>query len=839
MFIDPLLLQNNPSSPYSFSPTQTPSTYRRRVRHPSTDNYKPYCLIPIFSFIFYQTIFFDWPPVNPHLFDDQLAIASFAKVKFRLPLSFTFCSFRTVNGMQNSGSLPKSNSLKTPQQSLRRLNFCSQISTGQQTSPVVFPEKRTKGKVSKRNDVTVNSNDSKKDHRIDIGDEQSDLLGYEVISGKLVLDKRKAIKGSDLEKSTETAHLDSIDAKLTSRALCWGSHVLSLDDVISVSYNYGMRHFIVHSYPIKKRSYNLSCFLKSGRSRKDFCFLASTPDEAFQWVTGFADQHCFVNCSPHPLVSSKKQDSEILATDFSYGHIKSKSPPRMLVILNPRSGRGRSSKVFHNLVEPIFKLAGFKLEVVKTTSAGHARNLAFNVDFSTCPDGIICVGGDGIVNEVLNGLLCRDNQKEAISIPIGIIPAGSDNSLVWTVLGVRDPVSAALAIVKGGLTATDVFAVEWIQTGVIHFGMTVSYFGFVSDVLELSERYQKRFGPLRYFVAGVLKFLCLPKYAYELEYLPVTKQKSDLDRKILAEKDTVDMSDLYTDIMKRSDGGAGNGIPRASSLSSIDSIMTPTRTPHEPDTTTEPSDYVRAIDQKSKRLSTGRPVVPSEPEVIQTSSTPNWPRTRSKSRADKTWTGLTDPTRASWGNLGANDKEDISSTMSDPGPIWDTEPKWDTEPNWEMENPIQLPGPGPAGPATEREETGVVLEENWVVKKGKFLGILVCNHSCKTVQSLSSQVVAPKAEHDDNTLDLLLVHGSGRLRLLRFFLLLQMGRHLSLPYVEYIKVKSVKLKPGKSTHNGCGIDGELFRVSGQVVSSLLPDQCRLIGRAPSSSVKGL
>ncbi|MCH84279.1 sphingoid long-chain bases kinase 1-like, partial [Trifolium medium] len=82
---------------------------------------------------------------------------------------------------------------------------------------------------------------------------------------------------------------------------------------------------------------------------------------------------------------------------------------------------------------------------------------------------------------VVNGLLSRDNQKEGISIPIGIIPAGSDNSLVWTVLGVRDPVSAAMAIVKGGLTATDVFAVEWIQNNKIHFGLTVSYYGFVSD----------------------------------------------------------------------------------------------------------------------------------------------------------------------------------------------------------------------------------------------------------------------------------------------------------------------------------------------------------------------
>lgn len=53
-----------------------------------------------------------------------------------------------------------------------------------------------------------------------------------------------------------------------------------------------------------------------------------------------------------------------------------------------------------------------------------------------------------LILQVLNGLLSRDNQKEGISIPIGIIPAGSDNSLVWTVLGVRDPISAALAIVK-------------------------------------------------------------------------------------------------------------------------------------------------------------------------------------------------------------------------------------------------------------------------------------------------------------------------------------------------------------------------------------------------------
>ncbi|GAY47483.1 hypothetical protein CUMW_104850 [Citrus unshiu] len=368
--------------------------------------------------------------------------------------------------------------------------------------------------------------------------------------------------------------------------------------------------------------------------------------------------------------------------------------------------------------------------------------------------------------------------------------------------------------------------------------MTVSYYGFVSDVLELSEKYQKRFGPLRYFVAGFLKFLCLPKYSYEVEYLPASKE--DLEGKQSAEREVVDMSDLYTDIMRKS---KNEGMPRASSLSSIDSIMTPSRmSGGDPDTTcssthasTEPSEYVRGLDPKSKRLSSGRSNVMAEPEVIHPqlplSTTPNWPRTRSKSRTDK-WTGLTvahDPSRCSWGNTATNDKEDISSTLSDPGPIWDAEPKWDTEPNWDVENPIELPGPSDDVEAGTKKEGIPRYEENWIVKKGQYLGIMICNHACRTVQS--AQVVAPRAEYDDNTMDMLLVHGSGRLRLARFFLLLQMGRHLSLPYVEYVKVKSVKIKAGKHTHNSCGIDGELFPLNGQVISSLLPEQCRLIGRS--------
>ncbi|MCI35177.1 sphingoid long-chain bases kinase 1-like, partial [Trifolium medium] len=70
------------------------------------------------------------------------------------------------------------------------------------------------------------------------GDEKSDLLGYVVFSGKLVLDKRKISVNNNnndaQQTSFDTTNQAAVDAKLTSKALLWGSHVLHLDDVISV-----------------------------------------------------------------------------------------------------------------------------------------------------------------------------------------------------------------------------------------------------------------------------------------------------------------------------------------------------------------------------------------------------------------------------------------------------------------------------------------------------------------------------------------------------------------------------------------------------------------------------
>ena len=154
--------------------------------------------------------------------------------------------------MQKSGSLSRSStspsvrvSSSSPQsqQSFRRLSLCAQITT--HSSPIVFPEKRTKKlkASSKRGEspVTDDQTDKSKreEHRINIvgGDEKYDLLGYVVYSGKLILDKRTKTNSADVDQSsfTDIANQEAVAAKLTSKALVWGSHVLPLDDVISVN----------------------------------------------------------------------------------------------------------------------------------------------------------------------------------------------------------------------------------------------------------------------------------------------------------------------------------------------------------------------------------------------------------------------------------------------------------------------------------------------------------------------------------------------------------------------------------------------------------------------------
>lgn len=71
-------------------------------------------------------------------------------------------------------------------------------------------------------------------------------------------------------------------------------------------------------------------------------------------------------------------------------------------------------------------------------------------------DVLVCVSGDGVIHQVLNGFTEREDALAALRLPIAPIPTGSGNALNVNLVGPKkatDLALAALGVIKGALNA--------------------------------------------------------------------------------------------------------------------------------------------------------------------------------------------------------------------------------------------------------------------------------------------------------------------------------------------------------------------------------------------------
>ncbi|KFM24516.1 Sphingosine kinase 1 [Auxenochlorella protothecoides] len=137
--------------------------------------------------------------------------------------------------------------------------------------------------------------------------------------------------------------------------------------------------------------------------------------------------------------------------------VSAAAPRRLLVVINPVSGRGRGQALFNKEVQPLLEAAGIQARVVCTTSKGHATELVTGQRPDQI-DAIAVVGGDGTVFEVLQGMLNRPDGEAARQLPLVQIPAGSGNGLAAST-GLWDVTTAVHALVKGCTSPMDVSSV--------------------------------------------------------------------------------------------------------------------------------------------------------------------------------------------------------------------------------------------------------------------------------------------------------------------------------------------------------------------------------------------
>src|SRR5689334_7363184 len=125
---------------------------------------------------------------------------------------------------------------------------------------------------------------------------------------------------------------------------------------------------------------------------------------------------------------------------------------RVCLVINPRDGQNLSKLTG---ILAVFAAAGWHTDIMLKEYGGHTMELATNAA-SQGHVLVIAYGGDGTLNQVVNGLM---NGKKHESI-VGVLPGGTVNQWAAEVGIPQDPVKAALAPVSSNVRKIDVAHVD-------------------------------------------------------------------------------------------------------------------------------------------------------------------------------------------------------------------------------------------------------------------------------------------------------------------------------------------------------------------------------------------
>ncbi|NLN69437.1 MAG: diacylglycerol kinase family lipid kinase [Chloroflexi bacterium] len=119
---------------------------------------------------------------------------------------------------------------------------------------------------------------------------------------------------------------------------------------------------------------------------------------------------------------------------------------RSCVIVNPTAGKGAAKKVMPQ-IEALLQGLGLDYEIKYTDHPGHGIELAeeaCNDDYAT----LVAVGGDGTVNEVINGMMRSDRQNERLP-HLGVLPVGRGNDFSFG-MGIPQDLESACRLLANG-----------------------------------------------------------------------------------------------------------------------------------------------------------------------------------------------------------------------------------------------------------------------------------------------------------------------------------------------------------------------------------------------------
>jgi YegS/Rv2252/BmrU family lipid kinase len=204
-----------------------------------------------------------------------------------------------------------------------------------------------------------------------------------------------------------------------------------------------------------------------------------------------------------------------------------------LVIVNPNAGRQKGQKDWPE-IEQLLKEKGFAFKCIQTERKFHAIEIT-KEQIEEGYKKIIVVGGDGTLNEVVNGIfLQKKHPSNEITIGIITVGTGNDWGRMYSIPGKYS--KAIKAIQKGKTFVQDAGMVDYSVNG--HFEKryfaNIAGMGYDALVAEKTNALKEKGkgGALSYLLN-----LCAGLFQYK-----VTRLKIDIDQKTVFEGDVFSLS---------------------------------------------------------------------------------------------------------------------------------------------------------------------------------------------------------------------------------------------------------------------------------------------------------
>lgn len=172
-------------------------------------------------------------------------------------------------------------------------------------------------------------------------------------------------------------------------------------------------------------------------------------------------------------------------------------------IINPVAGKQRETNISEAIKERFSRFSQ-SYEILTTEGPYHARDLAMQAVSQAAEKGeslrIYSVGGDGTLNEIINGVIGAD-------VEIGVIPCGTGNDSIRSLYAITDPFKLIMVLPISASTTLDLGKAN------DRYFFNISSIGFDADVVLQSRRYKSAFpGPIAYLMGVISALIWLRKF---------------------------------------------------------------------------------------------------------------------------------------------------------------------------------------------------------------------------------------------------------------------------------------------------------------------------------------